>query len=80
MAAAAKGKGANKGMGDFDEISKKLNDAADCKSLLKKHATPERVAKAKGKKTKFGGTIADCIRSGKNFDIEWNSVSHATHL
>lgn len=37
----------------------------ESKSLLKKHLTPERYKLLKDKKTKLGGTLADCIRSGK---------------
>lgn len=38
----------------------------NCKSLLAKNLTQERFDQLKDKKTKFGGTLADCIRSGKN--------------
>jgi len=41
-----------------------LQKDKNCKSLLSKALTPERVAELKGKKTKFNGTLADCIRSG----------------
>ena len=53
-------------MSDSEELFKALQDAKDCKSLLKKNLTPERFNKLKGLKSKFGGTLADCIRSGKN--------------
>lgn len=56
-------------MADAEELFKLLQSATDCKSLLKKHCTPERFNKLKGIKSKFGGTLADCIRSGcKNPD------------
>ncbi|XP_046582727.1 arginine kinase-like [Haliotis rubra] len=43
----------------------------ECKSLLKKHLTPERFEKLKERETKYGGTLADCIRSGcKNLYCE----------
>lgn len=54
-------------MSEADELFKALQDAKDCKSLLKKHLTQERFDKLKGLKSKFGGTLADCIRSGKNY-------------
>lgn len=47
-----------------DELWGKLQANPDCKSLLKKHLTNERFQKLKGLKTRFGGTLADCIRSG----------------
>ncbi|XP_014774299.1 arginine kinase Oct f 2 [Octopus bimaculoides] len=56
-------------MADGEELFQTLLAAKDCHSLLKKHLTKERFDKLKGLKTKFGGTIADCIRSGcKNPD------------
>jgi len=56
-------------MADGPELFQMLQDAKDCKSLLKKHCTKERFDKLKDVKSKFGGTIADCIRSGcKNPD------------
>ncbi|XP_041355018.1 arginine kinase Oct f 2-like isoform X2 [Gigantopelta aegis] len=47
-----------------DQLFSKLTEAKDCKSLLKKHLTKERFDKLKDLKTKFGGTLADCIQSG----------------
>jgi len=35
------------------------------KSLLKKHLTEDRYKKLKDKKTSLGGTLAQCISSGK---------------
>lgn len=56
-------------MADTEELFKALQDAKECHSLLKKNLTPERFEKLKGLKSKFGGTLADCIRSGcKNPD------------
>lgn len=54
----------SKNMSDLKELWEALKKA-DSKSLLKKHLTPARYEKLKNKKTKFGGTLADCIRSGK---------------
>ncbi|XP_046582729.1 arginine kinase-like isoform X1 [Haliotis rubra] len=52
-----------------EELWSKLKNAAGCKSLLKTHLTEERYKSLKGKKTDFGGTLADCIRSGcENLD------------
>ena len=48
-----------------DELYKKIKSSKDCKSLLKKHLTQQRFDKLKCLKTKYGGTLADCIRSGK---------------
>lgn len=52
-------------MSDLEELWKTLQEAVNSKSLLKKHLTPARYERLKSKKTKFGGTLADCIRSGK---------------
>ncbi|XP_071112334.1 taurocyamine kinase-like [Haliotis cracherodii] len=51
-------------MASVEELWAKLDGAADCKSLLKNNLTKERYEALKDKKTKFGGTLADCIRSG----------------
>jgi hypothetical protein len=40
---------------------------SDSGSLLKKHLTPSVYDKLKNKVTSFGGTLSDCIRSGKHF-------------
>jgi len=42
----------------------KVEAAKDSKSLLKKCLTKEIYDQVKDKKTKFGGTLAECIRSG----------------
>ncbi|XP_062591518.1 taurocyamine kinase-like [Saccostrea cucullata] len=53
----------------LEELWNKLKNATDCKSLLKKHLTPEIYEQLKDKKTKFGGTLLHCIQSGcKNLD------------
>jgi hypothetical protein len=39
-------------------------EKAESKSLLKKHLTKDVYEKLKDKKTKFGGTLAECIASG----------------
>ncbi|VDM52064.1 unnamed protein product [Angiostrongylus costaricensis] len=47
----------------------KLQEAADCKSLLKKHLTKAVVDKLKTKKTRLGATLLDVIQSGvENLD------------
>lgn len=46
---------------------KKLQDAKDCKSLLKKHLTKERFDDLKTKKTAMGATLLDVIQSGTCF-------------
>jgi len=48
----------------IEEGYEKLQAAADCKSLLKKHLTKEVVNKCKAKKTKLGATLLDVIQSG----------------
>lgn len=52
-------------MGDLQELFTKINSATECKSLLKKNLSTEIYDKLKDKKTSFGGTLADCIRSGE---------------
>ncbi|XP_064652496.1 taurocyamine kinase-like isoform X2 [Lineus longissimus] len=54
-----------------DEMFKKLQAATpeQCNSLVKKYLTPEVYAKLKDKKTKLGGTLAQCINTGaENID------------
>lgn len=51
---------------EVEELYQKLTEAENCKSLLKKHLTKDVFEKLKDKKTSLGGTLADCIRSGKN--------------
>ena len=47
----------------------KLQNAGDCKSLLKKHLTPEIFDKIKGRKTKYESSLLDVIQSGvENLD------------
>ncbi|CAD5235313.1 unnamed protein product [Bursaphelenchus xylophilus] len=48
----------------IEEGFEKLQAAADCKSLLKKHLTKEVVQKLRSKKTKLGATLLDVIQSG----------------
>lgn len=45
----------------------KLQDAKDCKSLLKKHLTREVFDKLKNETTGMGATLLDVIQSGKFF-------------
>ncbi|GAB1599795.1 arginine kinase Oct f 2 [Argonauta hians] len=49
---------------EAEQLYQLLQNAKDSHSLLKKHLTKERLDKLKGLKSKFGGTLADCIRSG----------------
>merc|ERR1712002_56200 len=51
-------------MGDAEALFGKLKADANCKSLLKKNLTDEVFNECKDKKTKFNGTLANCIRSG----------------
>jgi len=51
-------------MASLEELWNKLKAATDSKSLLKKNLTEDIYNKLKDVKTKFGGTLADCIRSG----------------
>ena len=41
----------------------------ESKSLLKKHLTEKLYGQLKDKKSPLGGTLLDCIKSGKN---KWN--------
>lgn len=43
----------------------KMQDSADCKSLLKKFLTREVLDKTKDLKTSFGSTLLDVVQSGK---------------
>lgn len=43
---------------------KKLQEASDCKSLLKKHLTKEIFDACKTRKTAMGATLLDVIQSG----------------
>ncbi|CAI5440072.1 unnamed protein product [Caenorhabditis angaria] len=53
----------------IEEGFAKLQGAADCKSLLKKHLTKEVVDKNKSKKTRLGASLLDVIQSGvENLD------------
>lgn len=45
---------------------KKLQDASDCKSLLKKYLTREVLDACKDKKTAMGATLLDVIQSGES--------------
>jgi len=51
-------------MADLPTLWGKLEAAKDSKSLLKKNLDKATYESLKDKKTKFGGTLADCIRSG----------------
>ncbi|CAJ0575414.1 unnamed protein product, partial [Mesorhabditis spiculigera] len=53
----------------LDEGFAKLQGAADCNSLLKKHFTKTVLSSNKWKKTKLGATLLDCVQSGvENLD------------
>lgn len=54
---------------EAEGLFKKLSEASDSKCLLKKHLTKSALDKLKDKKTERGGTLADCIRSGKSIDF-----------
>lgn len=41
--------------------------------LLKRHLTPELFQELRGKKTSFGGTLKDCIKSGEPCLLLWPS-------
>ena len=50
----------------IDELWKSLDgQKGDHKSLVKKHLTKELYEKLKDQKTSLGGTLAQCISSGK---------------
>nr|AHC02701.1 arginine kinase [Nesiohelix samarangae] len=49
---------------EVDSLYQRLRDATESKSLLRKYLTPNLYTQLKGLTTKFGGTLADCIRSG----------------
>jgi len=49
---------------DAEQLYEKLYKAFNHTSLLKKHITPTVFNRLKNLRTKFGGTLADCIRSG----------------
>ena len=55
-------------MDDTEYLLKTLN-AAKSASLMKKNLTPALQDKLKGRKTKLGGTLGDCIRSGVVFAL-----------
>ena len=50
-----------------DELYKSLTNNLNNKSLLKQFLTEERYQVLKDKKTDLGGTLAQCISSGKHF-------------
>jgi len=49
---------------DAEQLYEKLYKAFNHTSLLKKHLTPSIFTRLKSLRTKFGGTLSDCIRSG----------------
>jgi creatine kinase len=49
---------------ETDRLYQALKQATTSKSLLRKHLTDNIYNNLKSLKTKFGGTLADCIRSG----------------
>jgi hypothetical protein len=48
----------------IEDAYKILQAHPECKSLLKKHLTPDVVEALKNKQTKMGATLYDVIRSG----------------
>lgn len=48
----------------IEEGYKKLQEAKDCKSLLKKYLTKDVMDACKGRKSKLGATLLDVIQSG----------------
>ncbi|KAH7967867.1 hypothetical protein HPB52_003606 [Rhipicephalus sanguineus] len=68
--ARGRGGGVDKGtLAKLDAGFKKLQDAKDCKSLLKKYLTKEVFDKLKTRKTANGATLLDVIQSGvENLD------------
>ena len=56
-------------MDDTEYLLKTLN-AAKSASLMKKNLTPAIQTQLKGRKTKLGGTLGDCIRSGLSFILQ----------
>lgn len=52
------------GLSEMEKLWTNLS-GGQSKSLLKKHLTPEKYKLLKDKKTRLGGTLADCIRSGE---------------
>lgn len=67
-AAEAGGGGAVAESDEAESLFRKLSEASESKCLLKKHLTRGVLDKLKDKKTQRGGTVADCIRSGKSID------------
>nr|KAG5704961.1 hypothetical protein BaRGS_022803 [Batillaria attramentaria] len=49
---------------DVEALWNKLNSNTECKSLLKRNLTEDIYMQLKDKKTSFGGTLGDCIKSG----------------
>lgn len=66
--AAEVGGGAVAEADEAESLFQKLSEASESKCLLKKHLTKGVLDKLKNKKTQRGGTVADCIRSGKSID------------
>lgn len=58
----------------IEEQFKRLNDAKGAKSLMKKYLTKEVFDELKNKKTKYGGTLSQCINSGTKEKL--NSISY----
>ncbi|KAK8762475.1 hypothetical protein V5799_026258, partial [Amblyomma americanum] len=68
----ARGRGGGVDRATLDKLEagfRKLQDARDCKSLLKKYLTKEVFDKLKNRKTGMGATLLDVIQSGiENLD------------
>ncbi len=60
------------------DLLKALNDATDCKSLLKKNLPEEIQENLKDKKTELGGTLGDCIKSGTVSHLQFDQTFMGT--
>ena len=59
---------------------KKLQDSAECHSLLKKYLTRDVLDKLKDKKTGMGASLLDVVQSGKYFSKLLNPLySNVNH-
>lgn len=54
----------------IDQQFARLKSASQAKSLMKKYLTEQTFEKLKYKKTKFGGTLSQCINSGMDIDFK----------
>ena len=76
-------KGNYRQAGKLEAGFQKLQEATNCKSLLKKHLTREIFDKIKDLKTSFGSTLLDVIQSGKflnNFNLLFFHSSEMNYI